>query len=172
MYFKPPDINPDIFDKYKKINRLIIIGNGFDIAHGLKSTFSDFISDYCFNAIHQFFNKKEYIDSLISINIYKSISNLETYLSNLKREDAFKELIRFSEFPEINFSWKSSFFQTIIKEIHTKNWVDIEIQYFDHLKDINIKERPNDIVENVEYCSSNKDIHIGNNLAIIFFLCC
>ena len=28
MYFKPPDINPDIFDKYKKINRLIIIGNG------------------------------------------------------------------------------------------------------------------------------------------------
>jgi hypothetical protein len=51
MYFKPSDINPDIFDKYKKINRLIIIGNGFDIAHGLKSTFSDFISDYCFNAI-------------------------------------------------------------------------------------------------------------------------
>jgi len=58
MNFKPPDVNPDIFDKYKKINRLIIIGNGFDIAHGLKSTFSDFISDYCFNAIHQFLNKK------------------------------------------------------------------------------------------------------------------
>ena len=51
MYFKTPDINPGIFDKYKKIKRLIIIGNGFDIAHGLKSTFSDFISDYCFNAI-------------------------------------------------------------------------------------------------------------------------
>ena len=145
MYFKTPDINPGIFDKYKKINRLIIIGNGFDIAHGLKSTFSDFISDYCFNAIHQFLNKKEYIDSLISINTNKSISNLETCLAKLKRENTFKELIRFSECSEINFSWKSSFFQTIINEIQNKNWVDIEIQYFDHLKDINIKKNPNDL---------------------------
>lgn len=146
MNFKPPDVNPDIFDKYKKINRLIIIGNGFDIAHGLKTTFSDFISDYCFNAIHQFLNKKEYIDSLISINTNKSIRNLEKYLADLNRKDKLNELISFSEFSWLNFSWKSSFFQTIINEIQNKNWVDIEIQYFDHLKKIKIKKNPNDLI--------------------------
>ena len=28
------------------MNRLIIIGNGFDLAHGLKTSYCDFIHDY------------------------------------------------------------------------------------------------------------------------------
>lgn len=36
----------DIFNQYSEVNRLIIIGNGFDLAHGFKSSFLDFIRDY------------------------------------------------------------------------------------------------------------------------------
>lgn len=38
-----PEIPEHLFDKYREVNRLIIIGNGFDIAHGLKSGYHDFI---------------------------------------------------------------------------------------------------------------------------------
>ena len=32
--------------KGESINRIIIIGNGFDLAHGLKTSYRDFIIDY------------------------------------------------------------------------------------------------------------------------------
>ena len=37
------------------MNRLIIIGNGFDLAHGIKTSYKDFIADYLCNAINTFF---------------------------------------------------------------------------------------------------------------------
>jgi hypothetical protein len=50
------------------MNRLIIIGNGFDLAHGLKTSFNDFISDYFCNAINSFFTNGSYSDILLEIN--------------------------------------------------------------------------------------------------------
>jgi hypothetical protein len=44
-----PKINPSfpkVYDKYEEVNRLILIGNGFDLAHGLNSSFKDFIFNY------------------------------------------------------------------------------------------------------------------------------
>lgn len=29
------------------MNRIILIGNGFDLAHGLPTSYNDFITDYC-----------------------------------------------------------------------------------------------------------------------------
>ena len=55
------------------MNRLIIVGNGFDKAHGLDSDYYSFIKDYLYNAIVSFIEKKHYDDLLISI-AYKSIS--------------------------------------------------------------------------------------------------
>ena len=37
-----PKFDDSLFDKYKEVNRLIIIGNGFDLAHGLKTSFKDY----------------------------------------------------------------------------------------------------------------------------------
>lgn len=36
------------------MNRLIIVGNGFDLAHGMDISFKDFITDYYNNAIAVF----------------------------------------------------------------------------------------------------------------------
>jgi hypothetical protein len=33
------------------MNRLIIIGNGFDLAHGIKTSYKDFITDYPTEAV-------------------------------------------------------------------------------------------------------------------------
>ena len=41
-YSESLKFDDSIFDKYNEVNRLIIIGNGFDLAHGLKTSFKDY----------------------------------------------------------------------------------------------------------------------------------
>lgn len=42
----PRPINPQIKWNYQGINRIVIIGNGFDLAHGLPTKYEDFINWY------------------------------------------------------------------------------------------------------------------------------
>jgi hypothetical protein len=40
------------------MNRLVIIGNGFDLAHGLPTSYRDFIDGYFVDAANAFLEKK------------------------------------------------------------------------------------------------------------------
>lgn len=40
------------------MNRLVIIGNGFDMAHGLKTSYMDFINWYWDQRVYGFIGKK------------------------------------------------------------------------------------------------------------------
>jgi hypothetical protein len=47
------------------MNRLILIGNGFDLAHGLKTGYNDFIIWYLKSCFTIADNTKEYDDEII-----------------------------------------------------------------------------------------------------------
>lgn len=68
------------------INRLIIIGNGFDLAHGMKTKYKDFVNEYLRQRIESF-DEKDSEDLLIKIKYkeptHKSLSVYKRYL-NLK----------------------------------------------------------------------------------------
>lgn len=49
------------------MNRLIIIGNGFDLAHGLKTSYCDFIHDYLINCLVFAERNFNFKDDLIEI---------------------------------------------------------------------------------------------------------
>ena len=51
------------------MNRLIIIGNGFDLAHGLPTSYKNFIDDYWGNVIKESKDKDVYDDELFSLNL-------------------------------------------------------------------------------------------------------
>ena len=121
------------------MNRLVLIGNGFDLAHGLKTSYKDFIYWYweekwremaiTYNPICE--------DELCKFEIINGDSKLwcNIYLENYLR---FKEL----KLKAINiidviieendrFSFKPvKFFENILKSIETKGWVDIENEYY------------------------------------------
>ncbi|MDR1763164.1 MAG: bacteriophage abortive infection AbiH family protein, partial [Dysgonamonadaceae bacterium] len=40
------------------MNRIILIGNGFDLAHGLKTSYKDFINDFWINEIRKSYDMK------------------------------------------------------------------------------------------------------------------
>lgn len=130
------------------MNRLIIIGNGFDLAHGLKTSYKDFIDwywDYVRDALLQC-NKRIYQDPLLSIGIndgieFKSWMYLIHFHSDLFYEDRFKTIKRpgkdiiknLRQVEGIEYG-HTKFFERITKSIETKGWVDIENEYYTQLK--------------------------------------
>lgn len=154
---KAPDLNPKIFDSYEKVNRLIIVGNGFDLAHGLKSSFKDFIYDYSLKTIKRVLLELRHDDVLISINANAQFTDAENYLDKLSPNDSFKKLLSLSNHPYIKLTWKSRFFESIIQDVQNKKWVDVEIQYFDQLKDkklLNNSEAVKDLNKVFSYIKS------------------
>ena len=68
------------------MNRLVLIGNGFDLAHGLKTSYADFINWYKGYWIVQLRNEHSNIsrDSLLSIEITEAKKLATHIISNTK----------------------------------------------------------------------------------------
>ncbi len=128
-------LKPNIPIVETQFNRLIIIGNGFDIAHGLKSSFKDFIFNYCFNSLNNFINELYFEDEILTIKTNYHISDLIDFQNNLTPESAF-HFISKNNNEKITISIKSRFFNSIIKDIENKNWVDIELLYYQSIKNL------------------------------------
>ncbi len=123
------------------MNRLVIIGNGFDLAHGLPTSYRDFIDDYWKSACKTKLNRKIEFDN---DNFVKLSCELGSMYSDLDYESfhniaSYKELMNLVErnkekgYYEVKF--KNSFFK-IICDNSIENWVDIENEYYKKLKKI------------------------------------
>jgi hypothetical protein len=127
-----------------KYNRIVIIGNGFDRAAGLKTSYKDFIDYYMKNAIGYFFSEHEYDSELLSIrkgklNYNESLNDLINILES--KESAIEALNWIERVSTIRY--KYPFFEEIIKTNNDK-WVDIEQYYYDKLLSIyNLKGHGN-----------------------------
>lgn len=68
------------------MNRLILIGNGFDLAHGMKTSYNDFILWYLKKCFEEAYRKGSYSDKLIQI-----VENRGYGFGSLKNIDGFIE---------------------------------------------------------------------------------
>lgn len=132
------------------MNRLVIIGNGFDMAHGLKTSYKDFINWYWGQRVYAFVGNTTNVseDCLCKLVIkdncnircwsvfsfensyfWKDISHKERYSGN--------EIIQYiKDNPEVFSVECCPFFDTILHSIETKGWVDIENDYYQLLKKV------------------------------------
>lgn len=101
------------------MNSLVLIGNGFDLAHGLKTSYSDFILWYLNDICLKARQNNGYSDKLIQIP-FVSFNPFES-LHEFK--NTVKEL-------EIKINYKNRFFQDIVDAAVELNWVDIESLYY------------------------------------------
>lgn len=124
------------------MNRLVIIGNGFDIAHGLKTSYMDFINWYWNERVKSFFQNDKTVseDCLCKLTIIGKIhSSWKGFAHDNKyfNKDKFSgnEVIdKIRKTPDM-FSFEcSKFFETILQSIEKKGWVDIENDYYQLLK--------------------------------------
>ena len=119
--------------KKNEFNRLVLIGNGFDLAHGLKTSYRDFLDWYMCDAFKQFCSTtvRNYTDPLIEIKS-KYYGRSSIYANTPVNFQQVLEFIQKNYFQSNNY--KSDFFKRIIKLHGESKWVDIEVFYFRLLK--------------------------------------
>ena len=145
------------------MNRLAIIGNGFDLAHGMKTGYNDFILWYLKKAFSAYKDSGSYIDDLLEIttgNLFlfkhelgnRSISDhVDLFYSNgdlnglLKNFPATTYSIlsshhrrhyRDHDTSSYEVKIKSILMSTLSNKCSAKNWVDIENLYYDCLNEV------------------------------------
>ncbi|MCM1302222.1 MAG: bacteriophage abortive infection AbiH family protein [Alistipes senegalensis] len=118
------------------MNRIVLIGNGFDLAHGLHTSYADFIKGY--------HNMRSYL--LIHENGMETNDGLCTYEApdseSRKYLNQVRPLITDNRFSYITQNciedirqrfkkkYSSKFFEEVNKAVETYNWVDIEAVYY------------------------------------------
>lgn len=129
------------------MNRLVLIGNGFDLAHGLKTSYKDFIIWYFDKRIDGWSGNTTKLseDCLCKMTI-KAGSGLScwnvfafnnSYFRDIRGKktrsgyDVIKEIQNYPDAFSIDFT---PFFGTILQSLETKGWVDIENDYYQLLK--------------------------------------
>ena len=144
------------------MNRIILIGNGFDLAHGLKTGYKDFIDSYwdevavtIYDKYVDYFRKSvvtipdSYNDNLISIRIYNGkaaipdrvISSCESHNRYGVLCSSINKLNKSNKRPfSAELKFKNSFFEHISNQCSLVNWVDIENEYYEALKKLLLVE--------------------------------
>ena len=114
------------------MNRIILIGNGFDLAHKMETKYEHFISSYWEKTICDIRNKAgdvEFKNKEIRIvkvpSRWSAENTFESLKTNLKRNKS--KLIFLNKFLEI-----------VTNRVHLKNWVDVENEYYKLLKELAI----------------------------------
>lgn len=116
------------------MNNIIIIGNGFDLAHGMKTSYTDFIEHMVNEHIKDKSKYSDLFDLPKSILLLNQTTH-QTYSVIINSYDALKESINKIWYKEKIFN--NRFVESLLKQMALENWCDIEAFYFDIL--LNIK---------------------------------
>ncbi len=132
------------------MNRLVLIGNGFDLAHGMKTSYYDFIFDYINSAFVKAKKDYHYSDELFDIKynhrydrgelLFENMTDFKNHLNDFEKKKVYagtqygKEI---TKTPKI-YEWfiKNKFFQKLVLECCDLEWVDIENEYYIALLEI------------------------------------
>lgn len=117
------------------MNRLILVGNGFDLAHGLRTRYEHFINWYLtsLNDEIQESSKAQVGDALCSFGLTKSCpyDSFNRFLRmNAIYGDLLQQLKHWTSSVQIV---QSGLLKEITRSIEIKNWVDLEQDYYNLL---------------------------------------
>lgn len=158
------------------MNRLILIGNGFDIAHKIKTSYKDFILDYLKNAFKSADNNTRFTDKFLSVTKHNSFTKLSDYgsVDNWQLSEFFQFIEKKSSMsvyvsgqstfrerrPQLEYTLKinSELIFKLLSSCKEYNWVDIENEYYKILCELSTKNKEKEIVE------LNNDFQLLQNL--------
>ena len=164
--------------KDANMNRIILIGNGFDLAHDLPTKYENFIDDFWTNKVKMIEKEGNYTyfrDSYIGTKnnpIYKDediiIELHDPNITNAGYTQNIPGAIQSffdKEKIKIEMQFKNKFLEKIMIAYKNKNWVDIEEEYYVALKNCIAKKEGSDIDklnQDFERIKSDLKIYLGN----------
>lgn len=162
------------------MNRLVIIGNGFDLAHGLPSRYEDFVLYLINDAINELTDsdKSEKYAQLFMLiknpfgqnafTNYKSLDELKAdyYLFKVPNftylGQPFNSEVRWTTSTKFTLKFNSKFFHDLFLAL---NWTDIEKAYFNQLSEI-FNHHKNEIVNSDDLNQLNSDFELLKSLFV------
>lgn len=170
------------------MNRIIIIGNGFDLAHNLKTGYKDFINDYWATVEEGVYDKywrlldqqyggakhplNDYEDQFIKIEKEYDQTRVNKVCSFYKdkKDNPLGKLHTLiddhnndpSANVTVHLKFKNHFFERISNQCSPENWVDIENEYYNALKKLLLEEDPQKQAKSVR--KLNKEFDDVKNL--------
>lgn len=141
------------------MNRIVLIGNGFDKAHGLQTGYEDFINWYWDTRVRGFLGNRtnSSADCLCVFECHPQDSwnsyyyNNVSYFNKQTGKEIIESILKEQDKYIVTFS---PFFERISKSIETKGWVDIENEYYELLIQYSLKEDDEAKVKDL-----NKQLH-------------
>lgn len=139
------------------MNRLIIVGNGFDLSHGLPTKYSDFLAWYLKKAFTKAREDNSYSDHLLKIisnntipvcysTCFKTIPEMvDFYIKNFGIKPLLipsnglleNTILKFYKNPfNIDSGRISPLLKSIIDDFDKLGWVDVEMAYHRHLSKV------------------------------------
>ena len=149
------------------MNRLVLIGNGFDKAHNLPTSYQEFINWYWegrFEFLRKTFTAVSKTD-LCELTVkgfptwYSFFGQGPSVLNEYNGVKLFQELCKRG----ICRATMSPLFERIHNSIETKGWVDIENDYYELLKKYVLDEAPESEID-----ALNKELHDLQELLVIY----
>jgi len=104
------------------MNDLYLIGNGFDLAHGLKTSYNDFLLWYLEEVIGRA-ELGKFSDELVEVDGTNSHFFFEP-------QKSISKLLKYAESKNITVKYKNKFFEKIEVNYRDYRWVDIEYEYY------------------------------------------
>lgn len=108
------------------MRKLFIIGNGFDLAHGLKTSYADFVLWF----INKMVRRLKAAHGSTQIHPLLTISQTGYGIKEFNSMDKLKKAID-NHWIELEF--KFYFFQELFYKYLDANWVDVEYEYYQSL---------------------------------------
>lgn len=149
------------------MNRLILIGNGFDLAHKLKTKYEDFL----WNALYQDLTNDDVGNRMFSQQNNKlEISFLnQIHEQNISSDFKFNKVIeRISTLPaNSKLKRHTPRFLNKLDQFNVSNWVDFEYVYFKLLEEVEEGKNP---PETVRYYLNqiNKELDVIKDRLVIY----
>ena len=115
------------------MNRLVLIGNGFDLAHGLPTSYQDFINWYWDYRLRGLVQAKgnESSDILCKLTCLRGVWSAELFENlDLKHSQGVAIYYYLKNNTKEYRVELSPLFERIMTSIETKSWVDIENEYY------------------------------------------
>lgn len=116
------------------MNKLFILGNGFDLAHKLPTSYEHFITDYLKQALHSAIDSNDHVfkDELIQVETFRYHFRSEEIEGLNSIEDFHNYVNQYKEY--IHVEYKNQFFKQLVSvEEGLCLWYDIEKFYYKEL---------------------------------------
>lgn len=123
------------------MNRIILIGNGFDLAHGIKTSYSHFITNYWKKMIQELRSEVNRNVTVLTNTFEREEISIENVpggpfaFGDWVRGDSLEELVGVLNERQLKLTFKNRFLEILTQKHKERDWVDIENEYYALLKE-------------------------------------